>query len=696
MQLPIDYTERVYAGVLGKLIGVYLGRPIEGWTYDQIMAMHGEVDHYLPGRDGAPLVVTDDDITGTFTFLRALADNGYPADLTPQQIANGWLNYTVEQRTIFWWGGVGNSSEHTAYVRLKNGVAAPESGSRARNGKVISEQIGAQIFIDGWGMVAPGDPELAADLARRAASVSHDGEAIYGAQVIAAMEAQAFVEQDINGLLDCAVGLIPADSDIAAVIDSVRGWHAKESDWRKTRALIVQHFGYDKFVGPCHMVPNHALIIHALLYGEDDFRRSLMIVNTSGWDTDCNSGNVGCLLAIKNGLKTLEGDYDWRGPIADRLYLPTADGGRAITDAVIETFHVVNTARGMRELAPLSPKGGSRFHFELQGSVQGFTCTDAGVRLRNVVGHSSAGSRSLEINLTGDSGHPRMILTPTFIPAEAIAVPGYELLASPTIYPGQTITAQLAADESNHGSIPVSLAVQIYDGDDIPQTLVSTPVDLNAGKTRILTWTVLETSGLPLFAVGLHAGDDSGTFYLDYLDWNGEPDVVLARPPGNGTMWRRAWVDAVDSFDPRSPDAYRIVQNSGTGLLSQGTVEWRNYRAESPIAINLARSAGLAVRVQGLRRYYALVLCDDGFARLVKARDTITVLAEQAFSWETFQTYDLAVELEGNTITAWIDGVEQFSVEDRIDPLSGGGVALLVEEGCLCSDVVRVLPLDVT
>ena len=72
-------------------------------------------------------------------------------------------------------------------------IDAPESGSIRLNGKTVAEQIGAQIFIDGWAMVAPGDPELAADLARRAASVSHDGEAVYGAQVIAAMEAQAFV-----------------------------------------------------------------------------------------------------------------------------------------------------------------------------------------------------------------------------------------------------------------------------------------------------------------------------------------------------------------------------------------------------------------------------------------------------------------------------------------------------------------------
>ena len=162
-----------------------------------------------------PLVVTDDDISGTFTFLRALPDHGNDPDLTPEQIGNTWLNYLIERRTILWWGGIGNSTEHTAYLRLKSGIPAPVSGSIALNGKTVAEQIGSQIFIDGWGMIAPGDPERAADFARRAGSVSHDGEAIYGAQVIAAMEAQAFVESDLERLIDVAVGLIPADSTIA-------------------------------------------------------------------------------------------------------------------------------------------------------------------------------------------------------------------------------------------------------------------------------------------------------------------------------------------------------------------------------------------------------------------------------------------------------------------------------------------------
>src|SRR5690242_20730417 len=84
--LPEDYVERVYAGVLGKLIGVYLGRPFEGWTYEHIMSELGEIRDYVHEKLGVPLVVTDDDLTGTFTFLRALPDYGNTLDLTPAQI----------------------------------------------------------------------------------------------------------------------------------------------------------------------------------------------------------------------------------------------------------------------------------------------------------------------------------------------------------------------------------------------------------------------------------------------------------------------------------------------------------------------------------------------------------------------------------------------------------------------------------
>ena len=80
-------------------------------------------------------------------------------------------------------------------------------------------------------------------------------------------------------------------------------------------------------------MPNHALILLALIYSRGDFHQAMTIVNTSGWDTDCNSGNVGCLIGIMHGLKGLEGGPDWRGPLADRALISASDGGYAVNDA---------------------------------------------------------------------------------------------------------------------------------------------------------------------------------------------------------------------------------------------------------------------------------------------------------------------------------------------------------------------------
>ena len=705
MQLPSDYVERVYAGVLGKIIGVYLGRPFEGWTYDRIMQELGEIWYYVHEKRHVPLIVTDDDISGTFTFLRALPDYGNRRTLTPAQIGQTWLNYIIEQRTILWWGGMGNSTEHTAYLRLKNGIPAPQSGSLARNGKVVAEQIGSQIFIDGWAMVAPGDPELAADLAQRAASVSHDGEAIYGAQVVAAIEAQAFIESDINQLIDTALRFIPADSLIYRMIGQIREWHAAEPDWRKTRAQIAAHYGYDKYGGNCHMVPNHALVIHALLHGDDDFQKSLMIVNTCGWDTDCNAGNVGCILGIKNGLAGIDAGPDWRGPVADRMYLATADGGRAITDALTESYHIVNIGRALADEPPLLPKDGARYHFSLPGAVQGFRADvnpDAqdAATVEQVAGHSRSGDGSLAIRFHAIApGRMARVGTPTFIPsrheAEYFIKRGYALYASPTLYSGQGVHARLAAAEENASPVLVNLYVAVYTADDAIEWRRSPQKILAPGEWADLAWTIPSTNGLPISAVGVEVSSAvraDGVLYLDFLTWNGAPDVVLTNPGGEGVMWRRAWVNGVDQYDFWWPEAYRLVQNRGRGLLSQGTREWDDYTAHAAITLHLAAAAGLAARVQGMQRYYALLLTGAGTAQLVKALDGDTVLAEAAFPWSFGATYDFTLTVRGNRVEAAIDGRVLFDVIDVDRPLDGGGVALVVEEGRIMCEAVAVAP----
>ena len=124
----IDYDEQVYAGVLGKVIGVYMGRPFEGWTKERIQEKWGQIDRYVHEDVGASLVVSDDDITGTFTFIRALEDSGLYEQTPEEFFGKNWLNYLIEEKTILWWGGMGLSTEHTAYLRLKNGIPSHRSG----------------------------------------------------------------------------------------------------------------------------------------------------------------------------------------------------------------------------------------------------------------------------------------------------------------------------------------------------------------------------------------------------------------------------------------------------------------------------------------------------------------------------------------------------------------------------------------
>ena len=269
---PLQQPRRRYARRARQSASISGARSKDGPTNGSCASSARSISYVNERRDVAlrshHLVVTDDDVSGTFAFPRTLADYGFPAQLTSRQIGNGWLNYIVEDRSILWWGGIGNSTEHTAYLRLKSGVEAPHSGSIALNGKTVAEQIGAQIFIDGWAMVSPGNPDQAAYLAEQAGRVSHDGEAVHAARLLAAVKHA--VETDVQRLFGYRPRLRPGRiAGPARVVNDVRDWHAGDNsnDWERTRALIAERYGYDKFKGNCHVIPNHALIILATLYG---------------------------------------------------------------------------------------------------------------------------------------------------------------------------------------------------------------------------------------------------------------------------------------------------------------------------------------------------------------------------------------------------------------------------------------------
>jgi ADP-ribosylglycohydrolase len=684
-----NYEELVYAGVLGKVIGVYMGRPFEGWWKDALVKRWGLVNRYVHEDQGVPLVVADDDITGTFTFARILEDSGQYADTPVERFGDNWLNYIVPFKSILWWGGMGTSTEHTAFIRLQKGVKAPASGSIALNGRTVAEQIGAQIFIDAFGLVAPGKPELAAELARKAGSVSHDGEAVHGAVVVAAMVAAAFEEKDMDRILDAAIAFVPKDSTIAAVHRDVRSWCRQDKDWHRTYQRIAEKYGYDKFGGGCHMVPNHAIMVMAWCYAPDDFQQSQAIINTAGWDTDCNAANVGTVMGVKLGLAGINQHYDFQGPMADRLLLPTAEGSRGVSDCLSEALAIA--AMGRRIMgwpAAPKPKAGALHHFSLPGSLHGWMSEEDSFQTRGcgrVSNVASGAGRAMLIEAQGlCDGRLARVSTPTYPKPQGF---GYGLMGSPRLSSGQTMVLVGRVDAAAAGAT-ARLFGRYADKESGEFKLLAfgESASLVAGKPLELRFAPPATEGWPFCDMGIQIeGRDQGSarIIVESVDIIGGPALTIPGVlPADKKAGILGWVSDLDGVN--NPMHYRFADMQGfrrdatRGHLVTGTQQWTDYDFTTEFAVHCADKAGILVRYQGLRRYIALVKTADAI-QLVRPLYEEKVLAEKKLAWNVDEVHSLRLTAKGNTITAWCDGAKLF--EHKEDVLLAGGVGYLVETG---------------
>ena len=136
----------------------------------------------------------------------------------------------------------------------------------------------------------------------------------------------------------------------------------------------------------------------------------------------------------------------------------------------------------------------------------------------------------------------------------------------------------------------------------------------------------------------------------------------------------------------------RITQNTGTGILIQGTRDWDNYVFNATVDPHLAASTGIAVCVQGLKRYYALLLCNDQKLRLIKELDGRAVLVEKDFAWELDQDYQMSLQTRGSALVAKVNGKTVFEYTDTDRPFLSGSVALVCEEGRVHFSHVAIQP----
>ena len=121
-----------------------------------------------------------------------------------------------------------------------------------------------------------------------------------------------------------------------------------------------------------------------------------------------------------------------------------------------------------------------------------------------------------------------------------------------------------------------------------------------------------------------------------------------------------------------------------------GSRDWDDYTVLADVTPHLARRAGIAVRVQGMRRYYGLVLTEDHKLQIVKELDGTAVLAEVGCDLELGKTYDLSLSVNGSQIAGSF-GDLKLHAEDR--DLVQGCIGLLIDEGRTATNQVSVRPV---
>ena len=142
-------------------------------------------------------------------------------DLTTDDVARSWINLLPAGATF--------TAEREAYLKLLSHIdmAYQFGGERKFDLDLISDNefndwIGAQIRIDMYGWVLPGNPKLAADLARRDAKLSHRGCAVECSAYIAALAACIPNSNNRDEAVEQALEFIDKDSEATEAVNLLK------------------------------------------------------------------------------------------------------------------------------------------------------------------------------------------------------------------------------------------------------------------------------------------------------------------------------------------------------------------------------------------------------------------------------------------------------------------------------------------
>lgn len=653
-----DYKNKIYAGWLGKIIGVRHGSNTEGWFYDDIKNTFGEITYFpFTYKNFA----ADDDINGPLFFMRALEDYNFDKDITAVQLGNTFLNYIADGKGFMWWGGYGVSTEHTAYNNLKSGIFAPLSGSIKLNGETIAQQIGGQIFSDCWGFIFPNEPYKAAEFAGKMASVTHDGDGVYGGMFISAAVSAAFESNNVSDIINTALTVIPCDSGYANIVKIVIEFYRKNpTNWRECFLFIKENYGYDKHRGACHIIPNAAVVVLSLLYGEGNFSKAINICNMCGWDTDCNIGNLGAIMGVMVDIEGIK--MKWREPINDFVCASSVIGSLNIWDipSVAEyTAYISDKMTGSVCQNSLD----RLMHFEYKNSTHAFRA-DKNIILRNTDETSYCGNRSLKIAIISPEENRNYdVYYQTFYTNEDFNDSRYDPSFSSILYGGQRV--ECYSKSFTGQMVEACMYVECLNG----KVIEGEKQELSA-----LEWQKIELHiphledetiakcGIRLFPCKANQ-DRSTIVFIDNFRMFGEPDYKI-------TFKNERYIEWWSSHKPIS----QFSINGGNWKLEEGNLHCNADKNGGAIYTgdyyfgNVLLKAKFIVkygfrnskfcldfRVRGnLCGYYVAVY--NGKVGLYKKEfDKTLMLCEQLFDLQYDRTYEISVQCMDDSFRVYVD-----------------------------------------
>lgn len=328
MEATSVQTDTIRAAWEGRVSGCMLGKPVEVLSFQEGRpGLHAYLRDAgaLPLRDYVPLIegtivdrlghdccrdhidraVPDDDINYTMLALTLIENDGSGFDVA--DVARAWLKLLPAGTT---W-----TAERAAYQTLLcnmadefvNGDAAGFDLQECSDNE-FNEWIGAQIRADLYGWVCPGRPALAAELARRDASLSHRNEGVHGAMFVAALGAAIPATDKLGEALDVALQEVPENSGVAKAV-------ALGRELAGAADAVDRLHEYYAGLSPVHTLNNLAVVVWALCSADGDFGAAIGNAVAAGWDTDCNGATVGGLFGLTGAPIPESWTRPWNGRI---------------------------------------------------------------------------------------------------------------------------------------------------------------------------------------------------------------------------------------------------------------------------------------------------------------------------------------------------------------------------------------------